>query len=305
MKNKIDLSTTVNVTSTFAGAYAGDLYVQSFKESDTIKNNAITVLTDIISSGHLPNLKYSGAWAARACGWNPQNTVDYTEKEIQTTQFQSQIELCKNDFRSTWETQKKNLFGNSEDIAPDLQSAILDVVLADFGQTLDSKIWTGTTASGYIDGLFSQFTADNTVIDATGLTSSGITSANVVAELEKVYALIPAAIENDKDLVWLVSSDIAKAYKQALANQHIGNLNGEKELDYLGIPMIRINGFGTKKMVVYRKQNIGLLTGVENELNEVRLIDTDETIGDGNVRISMRFNIGVGYSMGSEIVYYS
>lgn len=300
------MATTTNISTEFNGAYAGALLVQAFKKADTIDKNVITILPNIISAGHLPNLTYSSDWAARSCGWNPEGTINYTEKEIQTKQFQIQHELCKNDFRATWETQKNGLFGNSEDIAPDLQTAILDVTLSNFGEDLDEKIWGATsgTSSIYFPGLFQQFAADNTVIDATAATGS-ITSANVVAELEKVYALIPAAIENDSDLVWLVGSDIAKAYKQALANQHIGNLNGDKELDYLGHTLTRIDGFPAKKMVVYRKQNVGLLTGLQNELNEVRLIDSDATTGDGNVRISMRWNLGVGYSLGSEIVYYS
>lgn len=299
------MSTTLNVSTEFNGAYAGALLVQAFKKADTINEGVITILPNIISAGHLPNLTYSSEWAARSCGWNPSGEVNYTEKEIQTKQFQIQHDLCKNDFRATWETQKSGLFGNSEDIAPDLQTAILDVVLSEFGETLDEKIWGAVsgTSSIYFTGLFQQFNADNDVI---GVTAAGtaITSANVVAELAKVYANIPAAIENDSDLVWLVSSDIAKAYKQALANQHIGNLNGDKELDYLGHKLTRIDGFPAKKMVVYRKQNVGLLTGLQSELNEVRLIDTDLNSGDGMVRILMRWNLGVGYSLGSEIVYY-
>lgn len=301
------MATNVNVSTEYNGAYAGTLFVQAFKGSDTIQKGAITVLSNIISAGHLPNLTYSSEWAARSCGWNPTGDINYTEKEIQTKQFEIQHEICKNDFRSTYENQKAGLFGNSEEIPSSLQASILDTVVANFGEQLDGKIWgaTGGTGSIYFSGLIEQLDADSDVIDVTAATTS-ITAANVIDELGKVYDKIPAAIENDPDLVWVVSSDIAKAYKQAQAAQvSIGNIVGDKVLDYLGHEMIRIDGLPAKTMVVYRKSNLGFLTGIENELNTVRLIDTDATLGDGNVRILMRFNVGVGYSLGSEIVYYS
>lgn len=298
------MATDVNVSTEYNGAYAGTLFVQAFKGSDTIQKGAITVLSNIISAGHLPNLTYSSEWAARSCGWNPTGEINYTEKEIQTKQFEIQHEICKNDFRATYENQKAGLFGNSEDTPSSLQASILDTVVANFGEQLDEKIWGATAGSVYFSGLIEQLDADSDVIDVTATAS--ITPANVIEELGKVYDSIPAAIENDPNLTWVVSSDIAKAYKQAQAAQvSIGNIVGDKVLDYLGHELIRIDGLPAGTMVVYRKTNLGFLTGIENELNTVRLIDTDATLGDGNVRILMRFNVGVGYSLGSEIVYYS
>ena len=58
-------------------------------------------------------------------------------------------------------------------------------------------------------------------------------------------------------------------------------------------------------MVVYRKANIGFLTGAENEINEVRVIDLDAVDGSDLVRTKVVFNAGVGYSRGEEIVYYT
>lgn len=299
------MATTQTVNSNYEGAYAGALLVEAFKLADTINKNAITVIPNVIGEGNLPGLQLTGEWAARACGWDPQGEVEYTEKSIPTKQYQLQIELCKNDYRSTFLAQQMNLFGNSEDIPANLEAAILDGLVKHFGQTLDSNIWNLETDTNNFSGLIEQFDADTDIEDITATTAS-ITADNVIDELQKMYDALPGELEDHPDLVWVVSADIAKAYKLAQAKQiSIGNIVGDKELDYLGHKLIRIDGLPSKTMVAYRRTNLGLLTGVENELNEVRLIDTDATTGDGNVRILMRWNLGVGYTFSHEIFYYS
>ena len=46
-------------------------------------------------------------------------------------------------------------------------------------------------------------------------------------------------------------------------------------------------------------------TNLLDNLNEVRLIDTSETLGDRNARFISRFTYGIQYGFGSEIVLYT
>jgi hypothetical protein len=46
-------------------------------------------------------------------------------------------------------------------------------------------------------------------------------------------------------------------------------------------------------------------TGILNNQNEVRVIDTSETLGDQNIRVIMRFTAGVQHVFGGDIVYYA
>ena len=78
------------------------------------------------------------------------------------------------------------------------------------GAKVDAAIWSGI--SGSVNGLLSQFAADATVIDVSG---SASTSSNVIAEVAKVYDAIPATIDEEDDLIIVVSNNIAKSYKQA------------------------------------------------------------------------------------------
>jgi len=78
----------------------------------------------------------------------------------------------------------------------------------------------------------------------------------------------------------------------------------DQSLDYLGIRMESIAGLPANTVIAYRVKNVAFLTGLEADLNEVRVIDLDATDGSGMLRTKMVFNAGVGYSFGTEVVYY-
>ena len=45
-------------------------------------------------------------------------------------------------------------------------------------------------------------------------------------------------------------------------------------------------------------------TNVLSDLNEIRVIDTSDTLGDRNARFIARFAYNVQYGLGNEIVLY-
>lgn len=295
------MATTTNVSSEFKGVLAGQLLAQAFKKSDTINKGAITVLPGIIASGYLPKLDYTGSLAPYGCGFTPTGTIDYSDKEIATKKYELKHEICKEDFRQTFQAQELGLYSASAEIPATIADAILESIVNNLGAIVDREIWQGTGVTGSFAGLLAQFAADADVIDVTGTTSS---VANVQEELGKVYQAIPAEILDD-ELVFIVSNNIMRNYKQSqIANYLVGTPVGDKTLNYLGYDLININGLPNNTMVAYRKANLGFLTGTENEINEVRVIDLDAVDGSDLVRTKVVFNAGVGYSRGEEIVYY-
>lgn len=295
------MATNVNVSSEFKGVLAGQLLAQAFKKSDTISKGAITVLPGIIASGYLPKLDYTGSLAPFACGFTPTGTIDYSDKEIATKKYELKHEICKEDFRQTFQAQELGLYSASAEIPATIADAILESIVNNLGAIVDREIWQGTGVTGSFAGLLAQFTADTDVVDVVGTAS---TVANVQAELGKVYQAIPSEILND-DIVFIISNNIMRNYKQSqIANYLVGTPVGDKTLNYLGYDLISIDGLPNNTMVAYRKSNLGFLTGAENEINEVRVIDLDAVDGSDLVRTKVVFNAGVGYSRGEEIVYY-
>jgi hypothetical protein len=294
------MATSLNVSSAYNGALAGEIFVEAFKKSDTISKNAITLIPNVIGTGHLPRLSYSSGLQAYSCGWNPTGDVDYTDKEVATKKFMINHELCKDEFHSTFQAQAAGLFSAKAEIPSSIQEAILQAIVDNLRAIVDTQIWQGNGTGNQFTGILPQLVADADVIDVT---ITAVTSANVVAQIELAYNAIPAEIEDDEDLVIVVSKNVAKAYKQAQASMGLNTTVGQKEMDYLGTRMESLGGLPANSILVYRVKNLGFLTGLESDLNSVQIKDMDDSDLSGNIRTKVVFNAGVGYSFGAEIVY--
>jgi hypothetical protein len=295
------MATTVSVNTGFTGALAGELILQAFKKADTIAKQAITVLPNVIGSGYLPKLSYSAGLSAHSCGFTPTGDVGYDEKEVPTKKFKIEHEICKDEFAQTFAAQAAGLVGAMEEIPSSIQEGILLLMVENLAAIVDAEIWNGTNTATSFNGLLGQWDADAAVI---GISGSAITKASVLVELEKVYNAIPAEIEDEADLVWVVSRDIAKTYKQNQAEQGLNTSVGDKELDYLGHELISVKGLPAGTMAVYRRKNVGFLTGLESDMNEVHVKDLDDSDLSGKIRTKIVFSAGLGYSFGGEIVRY-
>jgi hypothetical protein len=71
-----------------------------------------------------------------------------------------------------------------------------------------------------------------------------------------------------------------------------------------GIPLVVAEGLTANQMLAAEKSNLFFGTGLLSDKNDVRLIDTSETLGDDNVRIIMKMTAGVQYANVEDIVTY-
>jgi len=295
------MASTINVTSSYNGQKAGEILKQAFLGAQTFDKDLITMLPNNIGSGFLPSLSHSADFQAYACGWNPAGTIELSDKEVVLKKLMVQHEICKDKFYSTFEAVAQGLWGADNDIPSDIQTAILDVIVANISAKVDFNIWNGTNDATSFNGLLPQFVADADVIDVTGTT---VTKANAVAEFEKVMDAIPAEIVNMEDVLFVVSRNVFDAYKRAVAAQGLNTTMGDySALDYLGQRVEKLDTLPANTMVAYEKKNVAFLTGLMNDLNEVRLSDDQERL-DGNIRTKVTFTGGVGYTDGARIVYY-
>lgn len=297
------MATTLNVTSNYAGALAGEIFVKAFLKADTIEKGLITVIPNVIGSGFLPKLEYSGDISAYACGWDPTGTVNYTEKEVIVKKYQIQHELCKDKFYATFQAQNAGLFGANNDIPADIQTAVLNAIVENMGAKIDNQIWNGNNSTNQFNGLLAQFGASGSGVVKIAASAS-LSKANIYSELDRVYAGVLPAIEGDADLVWVVSTDVARYASQALSGQGFNTGADKLEPAYSGWPLQTVGALPAKTILVYRKKNVGFLTGLQSDANEVLVSDDNDRL-DGNIRTKVVFTGGVGFTEASEIVAYT
>ena len=308
---KVDLQTTTNITTTYAGEFAGQYIAAALLSGVTLGNQLITIKPNVKYKEVVKRLSNADIVADSTCDFTPTGTVTLDERILEPKELQVNQQLCKNDFVSDWEAVQMG-YSAHDNLPPNFQQFFISHMIALVGQANETTIWQGVgTNGGEYDGFTPLFQADSNVIDHDN--PDAITAANVITKLEEAYALIPQEIYGTDDLMIYASPIVCRSYNIALGGfgaQGLGAAGymsqgtvGEKPLNFAGIPMAMVNGMPANEFVIAQKRNLWFGTGLLSDQNEVKVLDMADIDGSRNVRFVMRYTGGVQYGYGSEIVY--
>lgn len=304
------MATTMTVNSNYVGGVAGEITGAAFKEAQTIKENLVTVLPDIDFQMSLRKISYTNGRVDYACGFTPTGAVTLSEVLLTPKKIMNAQEICKEDLRQIWSSASMGFSAHNDNMPKDVEAALLNEILMDTAQATDLDLWQGVAATtGRIGGFIELFNADAGVIKANnGITTlaGAITKANVQTEIEKVLEAVPVSLRRKKNTVFLVSSNVALAYEQALISAGISNGMGgaEMNLAYGSTKITVVDALPDNTFVVYEVKNLYFGTGLLADHNEIRIKDMDESDLSGNVRYKMVYTGGVQYINPTEIVWY-
>jgi len=304
------MATTMTVNSNYVGGVAGEITGAAFKEAQTIKENLVTVLPDIDFQMSLRKISYTNGRVDYACVFTPTGAVTLSEVLLTPKKIMNAQEICKEDLRQIWSSASMGFSAHNDNMPKDVEAALLNEILMDTAQATDLDLWQGVAATtGRIGGFIELFDADAGVIKANnGITTlaGAITKANVQTEIEKVLEAVPVSLRRKKNTVFLVSSNVALAYEQALISAGISNGMGgaEMNLAYGSTKITVVDALPDNTFVVYEVKNLYFGTGLLADHNEIRIKDMDESDLSGNVRYKMVYTGGVQYINPTEIVWY-
>jgi hypothetical protein len=313
------MATTTNITTTYAGEFAGKYISAALLSASTIENGGITVKPNVKYKEVMKKLSTNDLVADATCDFAATSTITLTERILQPEEFQVNLELCKKDFVSDWEAVQMG-YSAFDNLPPTFQDFLVAHVAAKVAEKTENTIWSGANATaGEFDGLVTLATADATVLDVVGasIAAGGVTAANVIGELGKVVDAIPSAVYGKEDLYLYVSQNVARAYVRALGGFGAAGLgaNGTNAqgtqwwnngaLSFDGVKIFVANGLGDNYMMAAEKSNIFFGTGLLSDHNLVKVIDMADLDGSQNVRVIMRYTSGVQYGIGSDIVLYT
>ena len=304
------MPTTMTVNSNYIGGVAGEITGAAFKEAQTIKENLVTVLPDIDFQMSLRKISYTNGRVDYACGFTPTGAVTLSEVLLTPKKIMNAQEICKEDLRQIWSSASMGFSAHNDNMPKDVEAALLNEILQDTAQATDLDIWGGVAATtGRIGGFLELFAADAGIIKANNgivTATAAITKANVQTEIEKVLDAVPVSLRRKKNTVFLVSSNVALAYEQALISAGISNGMGgaEMNLAYGSTKITVVDALPDNTFVVYEVKNLYFGTGLMDDHNEIRIKDMDESDLSGNVRYKMVYTGGVQYINPTEIVWY-
>jgi DNA-binding beta-propeller fold protein YncE len=308
------MATTTSITTTYAGEFGKKYISAALLSASTIENGGIEVRPNVKYKEVINRIATDAILKNATCDFDPTSTVTLTERIIQPEEFQVNLQLCKKDFHSTWQSIEMG-YSAFDALPPSFADYLLAHVSAKVAEKNELNIWGGVTANaGEYNGFVTLATADSDVVDVVGTT---ITAANVITELGKVVDAIPAALYGKEDLYIFVSQSVARAYVRALGGFGASGLgaNGTNamgtqwfnngSLSFDGVKLFVANGMPANYMMAAQKSNLYFGTGLLNDMNEVKVIDMADVDGSQNVRVIMRMTAAVQYGIGSEIVLYT
>ena len=307
------MATTNSITTTYAGEFAGEYISAALLSGSTLDNGGITVKPNVKHKEVIKKISTDALVKDATCDFDPTSTVTMTERIIQPTELQVNLQLCKKDFHSDWEAAAQG-FSAFDNLPPKFSDFLLSHVAAKVAQKTEQTIWNGAAANaGEFGGFDELLLADADVIDVASTT---VNSGNVIAQMGAIVDAIPSALYTSEDMFIYVSQNIARAYVRALGGfaSQIGAAGTNDQgtqwyngggLSFDGIKLFVANGLADNHAVAAEKSNLFFGTGLLSDQNEVKVIDMADIDGSQNVRIVMRYTAGVQYGIGSDIVLYS
>jgi hypothetical protein len=323
-KRNVNLATTTNITTTYAGEFAGEYIAAALLSASTIDDGGLTVKANVSFKEVIKKLSTDALVTSSTCDFTPTSTVTLTERIIQPLELQINLQFCKSTFINDWESQSMG-YGLGQTLPPKFSDFMIAHVAADVAQNLEQNIWRGDVAAGTVnsfDGFEKLIAASAAAGDIpagqqVAAVAGGLLSTNIIDELSKVVDAIPAALYGKEDLFVYVGSAAAKLYVQALGGFGANGLgaNGvanmgtqwwnNGSLSINGVKIFVCPGMSPNKMYAAQRSNLYFGTGLLNSTQEVKVLDMADLDGSNNVRMIMRFTASVQFGIASDIVEYA
>ena len=310
------MATTTTITTSYAGEFAGKYLSAALLSGSTIANGGIEVMPNVKFKSVIQKIATDAIVKDATCDFDATSTVTLTEKVLLAEEFQVNLQLCKKDFHSTWQSVEMG-FSSFDSLPTSFADFLISHVAAKVAEKTEQNIWRGATANaGEFNGFTALLTADAGLPSAQEVAGTTVTAANVITELGKIVDAIPAKLYGKEDLYIYVSQNIARAYVRALGGFGASGLgaNGANaqgtqwynngSLSFDGVKIFVANGLANNIAIAAEKSNLFFGTGLLNDQNEVRVIDMADMDGSQNVRVIMRFTAGVQYAIVEDIVTY-
>ena len=307
MKKKQNFETTLNVTSTYAGEAAAGYISAALMSASTLDGGLVTIHENVKYKQVLQVLDASSLVTDASCDFTPGSSVSLSEVVLEPKSLAVQLNLCKSDLLSSWESISLGMSAWNN-IPASFNDYLIATIGSKVAEATELSIWGGSAAvNGEFNGLVTDALANEDVVSITGST---ITSENVVDVLTSVYDNIPAGIYGKGDLKIFVSQKVGKLYQKALSSVSGGSyLNmatvDSKPNNFLGVELAVVNGLEANTIVATTVSNLHFATGLLNDTNQVKIIDMSDIDGSDNFRVIFKYTADAKIGIGSDVVLYT
>ena len=304
-----------NITTTYAGEFAGEYISAALFSGVTLDSNAITIKPNVKFKEVIKTFSKGSSIVDATCEFTDTADITLDEVILEPKAFQQNLIVCKEQFRSDWEATQMG-YSAFDNLPPKFSDFLIAHASAEVAEFMETKIWSGAAGANSFEG-FTALSAAAPAGNKIAAVAGGINAGNVVDELTKVTNAIPTAVYGKEDLFIYVSQNIARHYITALGGFGAAGLGAAGTdnkgsqwyqggtLSINGVKIFVTNGLAADVMIAARKSNLMFGTGLLNDTNTVKVIDMADIDGSEQVRMVMRFTGGVQIGVLADIVRYA
>ena len=300
--------------TSYAGKLALPYVTAAVKSPDTIAKKYVRVIDGLNKSGVITNLGVTDPiQAASNCSFQPGSNTSLTEQVVTLTDMKVNEEVCRGTIFPTWIGENMDRNGN---LPQTFQDFLLASVAAKAASHIENIIWKGSADPALVGFQSNDGSLDETGADASAMKdfhevdlSGAITSGNVIGFLEDVLdkAIASTHILNAAGFGFYMNRKTYSLYQQALASattfQALGAAANFDNLTFMGYPIYVCPGMFNDTIVATYPENLVVGTNLLTDYTEATTIPTYQYDGSDNVRIVMRFAMGVQTAVKDDGVY--
>ena len=314
------------MATTIATTYSGEFKESYIREmllaGKTLDNGGMTIFPNVAYKEVIQKAALGGSLIVDgSCDYTDSGTLALTERVLEVEEYQVNKTECTKTFSQTWQAAQMQGKLDGRKLPASFSDFIVQYYIAKIAAQMENTIWSGVNANaGEFDGITTILAANAGSLAGGAVIGAGaaVTAANVIEKLGLVVDNISTnspALLGQADLRIYVSSHVFQCYIRALGGFSIANSgtdnkmtqwwDGNSGLTYDGIEVFLAPGMPTNDMVATTVGNLFFGCGILDDMSEIRLIDTSQTLGDQNVRFVARWKAGVQVGLLEEVTYYS
>ena len=309
------MATTTSITTSYSGEFAGKYIAAALLSAPTLEKGGMVIHPNVKYKQVIQKVATDDIVKNATCDFTATSTITLTEKVLNPEEFQVNLQLCKKDFHSTYQSLEMG-YGAFDVLPKSFADFLIAHVAEKVSAAMETTIWTGANATaGQFDGIATQIAADADLPSAQEVTGTTVTASNVIAELGKIVDALPARLYGKDDLTIYVANNIYRAYVRALggfAASGVGangydNKGTNQVIDAIyfdGVKIFLANGLASNTAIATLSSNLHFATGLLNDMNQVKVLDMSDLDASENVRVVMRFTADAKYGFAGDIVTY-
>jgi hypothetical protein len=285
-------------SSTYAGELALPYINAAILSGDTLAKNYVTLKEGVKYKAVLKRLSNNASLVQEAsCDFSQAGDLQLNESVLVVSDLKTNLELCKAEFARDWEAAQTGR-GFINDVVPsNFADFLIGYAAAKVGETIEYTIWQGDTGGTYdaFDGFEKKLKAGLSG-SADQTWAATLTASTVIANLNAVINALPAALIGSPDTKLYMNRATAQFYRQAitaLGYMQMYQAADSFNLQFNGYDIYVCPGMSTGTIVAAQQSNLFVGVDANSDFAEVKVVDMTMTDASDNVRMAMRYRVGV------------